>query len=379
MNDPKVSNANAKPNVAPTVLKSGPMPASMKEVENKAVVAGDKMKKLSSFVATMNKKHGPNSVTVGKGDAESMRIPRISTNSPEIDDILGGGFPRGRISELSGPEASGKSTICFTTIAKLQMAGGLVAYVDVEHALDRAYCTKMGMNFDAMVITQPESAEEALSMVEDFVDSGLFDMIVVDSVAALTPKKELEGEMGDQHMGILARLMGQALRKLKFKVAIQNSALVFINQIRMKIGVMHGNPETTPGGNALKFFASVRLDVRRIEAIKVGETVIGQKMAVKTTKCKVAQPYRKVEVSLIYGEGFDQITGVYEEAVAKKVFTKGGGSHYFMGDKTQKFASSRDEMISRLKNEPELLEKIIQENAKIKSGDVATPAEESAE
>lgn len=321
----------------------------------------ERLKKLSAFSSVMNKKFGENSIVVG--ESENVQISRISTGSPEIDGILGGGFPRGRVVEIFGPEASGKSTICFTTIAKLQKQGGMVGYVDVEHALDRGYLMKLGVDLDKMAIAQPDNAEDALTIVENMVESGLFDMIVCDSVAALVPKKELEGEMGDAQMGIVARLMGQALRKMTPKVAATNTVLVFINQLRMKIGVMYGNPETTSGGNALKFFASVRLDVRRIEAIKDGEKVVGQKMAVKTAKIKVAPPFQKAEVALLYGQGFDQITGVYEEAVLKRVLVKGGGAHYWLGDKEQKLASSRSEMVQKMKSDEALLEKIKAKNA----------------
>lgn len=321
----------------------------------------ERLKNLSAFSSVMNKKFGENSVVVGKPD--DVSIARISTGSPEIDSILGGGFPKGRVVEIYGPEASGKSTICFTTIAKLQKQGGMVGYVDVEHALDRGYLMKLGVDLDKMAIAQPDNAEDALTIVENMVESQLFDLIVCDSVAALVPKKELEGEMGDAQMGIVARLMGQALRKVTPKVAASNTVLIFINQLRQKIGVMYGNPETTSGGNALKFFASVRLDVRRIEAIKDGEKVVGQKMAVKTSKIKVAQPFQKAEVALIYGQGFDQITGVYEEAVLKGILAKGGGSHYWMGDKAQKLASSRSEMLQKMKSDEALLEKIKAKNA----------------
>jgi recombination protein RecA len=346
---------------APEKKEAKPTPAQAEQGVKKSIE--ERMKLLGSFSSAMNKKHGANSIVVGKGDAESLVIPRISTGSPEVDGILGGGLPRGRIVEIYGPEASGKSTICFTTIAQLQKAGGMAGYEDVEHALDRAYLLKLGVDLDKMAISQPDCAEDALTIVEDMVDSGLFDIIVVDSVAALAPKKELEGEMGDAQMGIVARLMAQALRKLTAKVANSKTILVFINQLRMKIGVMYGNPETTTGGNALKFYASVRLDVRRIEAIKDGERVIGQKMRVKTSKIKVAPPYQNAEVALIYGVGFDQITGVYEEAVLKKIITKAGGSHYWMGDKAKKLASSRTEMIAKFADSA-FLEEVKALNAK---------------
>ena len=330
-----------------------------------------KLKLLSSFAGTINKKFGSGSIVLG--DGENDPIPRISSGSPEIDGILGGGFPRGRIVEIYGPEASGKSTICFTTIAEVQRNGGVVGYVDTEHALDRTYLMKMGVDLSKMAMAQPSNAEEALTIVEDMVDTGLFDLIVLDSVAALVPQKELDGEMGDAQMGVVARLMAQALRKITAKVAKSKSVVVFINQLRMKIGVLYGNPETTPGGNALKFYASVRLDVRRSEAIKDGEKVIGQKMNVKTAKIKVAPPFQKVEVALIYGVGFDQVTGVYEEAVLKKILTKTGGAHYWYGDKTKKAASSRSEMVAKMQTDAALLAEIKDLNTKTE-----VPVEEPA-
>jgi recombination protein RecA len=329
-----------------------------------------RLKSLTQFASTMNKKWGDESVMVG---GEATSVPRISTGVPEIDGALGGGFPQGRIIEIFGPEASGKSTICWSTIADIQRNGGMVGYVDVEHALDNSYLSKMGVDLAKMAISQPDTAETALSIVEDMIDTGLFDMIVVDSVAALVPKKELEGEMGDAQMGAMARLMSQALRKLTGKVAKSKTVLVFINQLRMKIGVMYGNPETTTGGNALKFYASVRLDVRRIEPIKDGEKVIGQKMNVKTVKNKTATPGQKVEVSLIYGKGFDQITGVYEEAVLKKILTKAGGRHYWMGDKAKQMAASRSEMVIKMQNDENLLLEIKNLNATTE-----VPTEEAA-
>jgi recombination protein RecA len=323
----------------------------------------NRLKSLKQFASSMNKSMGPNTVVIGRGDDLSMVISRISTGSPEVDRILGGGFPRGRIVEIYGPEASGKSTICFSTIVQVQKEGGGVGYVDVEHALDRSYLEKLGINFDQLVISQPDNAEQALEIAEKMVESGLFDLVVVDSVAALVPKKELEGDMGDAQMGIVARLMGQALRKMTASVSDKKTVLVFINQLRQKIGVMYGNPETTSGGNALKFFASVRLDVRRTELIKDGENVVGQKMKIKTAKIKVAPPFQTTEVSLIFGVGFDQITGVYEEAVSKRVLTKAGGSHYWMGDKAKKMAGSRSEMINLLKTKPDLLNEVKELNA----------------
>jgi recombination protein RecA len=335
-----------------------------------------RLERLKKFETQMNKKYGQNAVIVGTG--EPVALARMETGSPELDVILGGGIPCGRIIEIYGPEASGKSTICFSLIAKLlaRPQGGTIGYIDAEHALDETYLLKLGADPRKMMINQPDNAEQALEILEDMVDSAMFDVLVVDSVAALVPKSELEGDMGAAQMGLQARLMSQAMRKLTAKVSNTNTTIIFINQIRMKIGVMYGNPETTTGGNALKFYASVRLDVRRTEAVKNGEQVIGQKMRIKTIKNKTAMPYQTAEVILLYGIGFDQITGVYEQAVEKKIFVRVGGRHYFMGDKDNLLAVSRAEMINRLKTDEKYYLEIKELNAKTPTPEKSDDEEE---
>lgn len=356
MKNEKVSSG-AKENKAKSAVSAAP------KAEPVSTAMAAKLKMLNQFKQTMNKKHGDDTLILGQADGASIAIERQNTGCPELDLITGGGLPKGRIVEIYGPEASGKSTICWSTMAQIQAQGGLVGYVDTEQALDREYLKKMGIDLDKVVISQPENAEKALTIYEEMVESGIFTMVVLDSVAVLATQKELEGELGDAQMGGVARLMGQHLRRVTASVKKTNTIAVYINQIRMKIGG-YGNPETTTGGNALKFYASIRLDVRRIEAVKgEGDRVIGQKNSIKTAKNKTAMPFQRTEVTLLYGIGFDQITGVYDEAVAKGIITKGGGSHYMGNDKTNKLAPSRSAMIERLRTEPDLLEEIKQMNS----------------
>lgn len=319
---------------------------------------------LSAFVASMNKSRGSGSISLGEEGLDRTMV-RIPTGSPELDAALNGGFPAGRIVEIMGPESSGKSTICWTTIAGIQARGGSVMYIDTEHALDRDYLEKLGVKMDLMAVSQPASAEEALGILEDAVRAQIFDMIVLDSVAALSSEKEIEKDIREQTVALVARLMSAHLRKITSEVANSKTLLVFINQIRSKIGG-YGNPETTTGGNALKYFCSVRLDTRRIEYVKDGEEVIGMKQITKVVKNKTGRPFQKAESTLIYGVGFDQVAGVYEEALAKGVLTKSGGSHFLGGDKANKLASKRAEMVERLRNEPELLQQIKDLNFKAK-------------
>jgi recombination protein RecA len=244
-----------------------------------------------------------------------------------------GGIPRGRVSEVFGPESSGKTTICLQIIAEAQKAGGLAAFVDVEHALDPAYAKKLGVDIDNLLVSQPDSGEQALEITETLVRSGAIDVLVVDSVAALVPKAELDGEMGDSHMGLQARLMSQALRKLTGTVSKSRTALIFINQIREKIGVMFGNPETTTGGRALKFYSSVRVDIRRIAAIKDGDAVTGNRTKVKIVKNKVAAPFREAEFDIIYGEGISREGDVLDLAVANNIVEKSGAWYAYAGER----------------------------------------------
>lgn len=326
------------------------------------VKKNSRLEALKEFQSKLNKdkRFGENAIVIGN-EVDVSGVKVIPTGSMQLDEALGaGGFPKGRIVEVYGPESSGKTTLAISVAAQAQKAGGNVGFVDVEHALDSAYAKKLGLDLDAVAISQPDNAEQALALVEEMVDSRLFDVIVLDSVAALAPKAEIEGEMGQSHVGIQARLMSQALRKLTAKVGEAGVCLIFINQIRMKIGVMYGDPTVTSGGNALKFYASVRLEARKGETLKDGESIIGHSLNVKVVKNKIGSPGKKVEIPLMYGEGIDRVGEVYALAEAYEVFTKGGGTHYLGGDKTQKMASSKDEMLQKLRADKALLKKFEQ-------------------
>ena len=296
---------------------------------------GDKSKALELAIGAIEKQFGKGSIMKLGGDTSLYdNVPVFSTGALSLDIALGiGGLPRGRIVEIYGPESSGKTTLALSTIAQAQKAGGTVAFVDAEHALDVSYARKLGVKVDEMLISQPDTGEQALEITETLVRSGAVDVLVVDSVAALTPRAEIEGDMGDSHMGLQARLMSQALRKLTAVINRSNTLVIFINQIRMKIGVMFGNPETTTGGNALKFYSSVRLDVRRIGAIKNGEEVTGNRTAVKVVKNKMAPPFAKVEFDLMYGEGISEEGDILDLAVKKDLFEKSGAWYSYKGER----------------------------------------------
>jgi recombination protein RecA len=284
-----------------------------------------KKKALELAVTQIEKQFGKGSIMkLGTGE-DLADIPVISTGSLSLDLALGvGGLPRGRVVEIYGPESSGKTTLCLHAIAEAQKAGGTAAFVDAEHALDIAYAKKLGIQTDDLLVAQPDTGEQALEIVETLVRSGAIDIIVIDSVAALVPRAEIEGEMGDSHMGLQARLMSQALRKLTGAISKSMTTVVFINQIRMKIGVMFGNPETTTGGNALKFYSSVRLDIRRIESIKDGQEVMGSRVRVKVVKNKTAPPFKQAEFDIMFAEGVSKVGELVDLGVDKKIVDKAG-------------------------------------------------------
>ncbi len=293
----------------------------------------NKEKALQAALSQIERQFGKGTV-MRMGDKEQVAIPAISTGSLGLDVALGiGGLPKGRIIEIYGPESSGKTTLTLQVIAEAQRAGGTCAFIDAEHALDPIYATKLGVNVEDLIVSQPDTGEQALEVTDMLVRSGAVDVLVVDSVAALTPRAEIEGEMGDHHVGLQARLMSQALRKITGNIKNANCLVIFINQIRMKIGVMFGNPETTTGGNALKFYASVRLDIRRIGAVKEGEEVIGSETRVKVVKNKVAPPFKQAEFQILYGSGINRMGEVIDYGVKLGLIDKAGAWYAYQGNK----------------------------------------------
>ncbi len=316
----------------------------------------DKEKALEIALAQIEKQFGKGAIMKLGDNTANLNISAIPTGCIDLDIALGvGGIPRGRIVEIFGPESSGKTTIALHVVAQAQKMGGTAAFIDAEHALDPVYAESLGVNVDDLYVSQPDTGEQALEITESLVRSGAIDVVVVDSVAALVPKAEIEGDMGDSHVGLQARLMSQALRKLTGAINKSNCVVIFINQLREKVGVMFGNPETTPGGKALKFYASVRLDVRRIETLKVGGEAVGSRTKVKVVKNKVAPPFRTAEFDMLYGEGISREGSVIDQAVLRKIMTK-SGAWFNYGD--MRIAQGRDNARQFLKDNPELCDEI---------------------
>ena len=326
----------------------------------------NKKKALDAALAQIEKQFGKGSVMRMDDTSVVEGIQSVSTGSLGLDIALGiGGLPRGRVVEIYGPESSGKTSLTLSVIAQMQKVGGTAAFIDAEHALDTQYAAKLGVNIQDLLISQPDTGEQALEIADMLVRSGSVDVVVIDSVAALTPRAEIEGDMGDSHMGLQARLMSQALRKLTGNIKKTNTLLIFINQIRMKIGVMFGNPETTTGGNALKFYSSVRLDIRRIGAIKKGDEVIGAETRVKVVKNKVAPPFRQAEFDVLYGEGISREGEIIDQAVNLDLIEKSGSWYSYEGNK---IGQGKDNVREYLKENPAVSDEIelkIKEKANI--------------
>ncbi len=336
----------------------------------------ERRKAIDLAVTTIEKQFGKGAILTMTEDAIDREIDVVPSGSPSLDIALGiGGYPRGRIVEIYGPESSGKTTLALHAIAEIQKQGGVAAFIDAEHALDIGYARKLGVKIEELLVSQPDTGEQALEIAEMLVRSGAVDIVVVDSVAALVPKAEIEGDMGDSHVGLQARLMSQALRKLTGTVAKSNATVVFINQIRMKIGVMFGNPETTTGGNALKFYASVRLDVRRIAAIKEREEVVGNRTRVKVVKNKCAPPFREAEFDIIYNEGISIEGDVLDLASEGGIVEKAGSWYSYAGER---IGQGREAARKFLQDNPETMERISQAVYELKGVKRKIPAAKAA-
>ena len=313
------------------------------------------LKAIDTLLQTIEKQFGKGAM-MRLGDKKAERVPCIPTGSPSLDEALGcGGYPKGRVVEIFGPESSGKTTLTLHAIAQCQAMGGVAAFIDAEHALDVHYAKNLGVLPKDLLVSQPDNGEQALDIAEILVHSGAVDLVVIDSVAALVPKAELEGDMGDSHMGLQARLMSQALRKLAGAAHRTGTTIVFINQLRMKIGVMFGSPETTTGGHALKYYASVRLDIRRIGALKQGDDIVGNRTRVKVVKNKLAPPFRKVEFDIRYGKGIDAVGDLLDRAVAADVVEKSGAYYRFKG---KNLAQGRENARTALENDGKVRDQV---------------------
>jgi recombination protein RecA len=307
--------------------------AKVKKKEESMTISADKQKALESAMGQVERQFGKGSI-MKLGSRPIVSVPVISTSSLALDKALGiGGLPRGRVVEIFGPEASGKTTLALHAVAEAQKQDGIAAFIDAEHALDTVYAKRLGVNCDDLLVSQPDTGEQALEIADMLVRSGAIDILVIDSVAALVPRAEIEGEMGDAHMGLQARLMSQALRKLTGTISKTNTCVIFINQMRMKNGVVFGNPETTTGGNALKFYASVRLDIRRVNTLKEGQDIIGSRTRVRVVKNKLAPPFMEAEFDVIYGEGISRIGDLIDTAVEQEIIEKSGAWYSFGGER----------------------------------------------
>lgn len=340
----------------------------MEITESKKTVNSEKLKALQLTLDKLEKTYGKGTI-MKLGDSKVETIEAISTGSLGLDIALGiGGLPKGRIVEIYGPESSGKTTLAIHAIANVQKAGGIAAIIDAEHAFDSAYAEKLGCDIKSLLISQPDNGEQALEIADNLIRSGAVDLVVIDSVAALTPKAEIEGEMGDSRMGLQARLMSQALRKLTGTINKTGCCCIFINQLREKIGVMFGNPETTTGGNALKFYASVRLDIRRVSQLKEGDLVMGNRARVKVIKNKVAPPFRQAEFDIIFGEGISKVGEIIDIGVEKGIIKKAGS--WFSYDDT-KLGQGRDAVKALFSENPDLAEEIENKIKEALAGDEA--------
>ena len=346
----------------------------------KSKVNSEKMKALDAVLLQIEKQYGKGSIMRLGDEADKTEIEVIPTGCLTLDLALGiGGMPRGRIIEIYGPESSGKTTVALHAIAEAQKMGGVAAFIDAEHALDPVYAKKLGVNLEDLYVSQPDTGEQALDITDALVRSSAVDIIVIDSVAALTPKAEIEGDMGDSHVGLQARLMSQALRKLTAIVNKSHTCVIFINQLREKVGVMFGNPETTPGGKALKFYASIRIDVRRMDSLKDGDGIMGNRTKAKIVKNKLAPPFKQAEFDIVFGEGISQQGCIIDMGVQYDIIAKSGAWFSYNGNKV---AQGKEKMRQYLKDNPEVqaeIEAKIREAAKGGTEEAETPAEENKE